>query len=423
MILLKTFTFYSFTSILNSAIPFLILPVLTAYLTPSEFGILALVQVLFSFVLPFTLLGIPASLYVEYFKKDKDELAGYIGSVLSIPFFSTLLLVVVFILFNSYFKYYLNITEKWLIILPILTLFQVIPNIVFVLFQTSEKPRSYAAYRLSITCVDFLFSILFIAFIKTGWYGRILGIYFAFFIFSVYGLYWMYKSGFLKFGIKKTFIYDALMFGVPLLPHEISGVVLNFADRFILSSKEGVESVGVYSIGYQVGMFVFLVSNALNQAWLPQLFKNLKDANCVVKTRLVKQTYLFFCCFLLVSVALYFSAPLLFFIFLDKKYAKAIDYVLWVSLGYAFFGMYSMIANYILYAKKTYLLSYITMGNGVINLVLNYILIGKYGAMGAAYATAISFFFFFISAWWLSNRVYPMPWFSFYKIQCERVQE
>lgn len=423
MHLLKTFTFYSFTSILNSAIPFLLLPVLTVYLTPSEFGILALVQVLIAFILPFTLLGIPASLYVEYFKKDKDELAGYLGSVLSIPFFSALLLVVLFVLFKSYFKHYLNIPEKWLIILPILTLFQVIPNIIFVLFQASEKPRSYAAYRLSITFVDFFFSILFVVFIKNGWRGRLLGIYSAFFIFSIYGLYRMYVSGYLRFGIKKTFIYDALMFGVPLLPHEISGAVLNVADRFILSSKEGVDSVGIYSIGYQVGMLVFIVSNSLNQAWLPQLFKNLKDANCVVKARLVKQTYLLFGCFLLVSLALYISAPLLFFLFIDKKYTKAIDYVLWVSLGYAFFGMYSMVANYIFYAKKTQLLSYITMGNSVINLVLNYILIEKYGAIGAAYATTISFFSFFISAWWLSNRVYPMPWFSFYKIQCEGVKE
>jgi O-antigen/teichoic acid export membrane protein len=74
-----------------------------------------------------------------------------------------------------------------------------------------------------------------------------------------------------------------------------------------------------------------------------------------------------------------------------------------------------MVTNYIFYEKKTYILAWVTFANAVLSVCLNLFLIQKYGAMGAAYTFLITNFSIFVSVWILSNKVYPMPWFSFWK--------
>ena len=68
-------------------------------------------------------------------------------------------------------------------------------------------------------------------------------------------------------------------------------------------------------------------------------------------------------------------------------------------------------ANYILYEKKTYILSALTFCSALVNLGLNYWWIHKWGTIGAAYASVASLLLFLFS-WLLAHRVHPMPWQS-----------
>ena len=105
--------------------------------------------------------------------------------------------------------------------------------------------------------------------------------------------------------------------------------------------------------------------------------------------------------------------PFVFDNFIDKKFEKAQIYVFWISLSFAFSGMYKMVTNYIFYIKKTYILAWVTFFSSIINLILNYFLITKYGPVGVAIATALTSFIFFVLTWYISNRLYSMPWGSF----------
>jgi Na+-driven multidrug efflux pump len=80
-------------------------------------------------------------------------------------------------------------------------------------------------------------------------------------------------------------------------------------------------------------------------------------------------------------------------------------------MGYAFVGMYKMVMKFLVFAEKTIFLSYITLFAVVINLILNYIFISQFGAIGAAQATTLTFFIKFLITWYISARVYYMPWF------------
>jgi len=89
--------------------------------------------------------------------------------------------------------------------------------------------------------------------------------------------------------------------------------------------------------------------------------------------------------------------------------------VFWVALAYSFFGCYSLRVGFVLYFKRNIYLTYLAFIKITLNLVLNYFLIKYYGVIGAAYATAISFFIEFVIIHFMAQHIQSLPWFYFLK--------
>ena len=103
-------------------------------------------------------------------------------------------------------------------------------------------------------------------------------------------------------------------------------------------------------------------------------------------------------------------APYFFKLLIDEKFHKGIVYVFWVGLAYVFWGLYMMFSTVIFFKEKTKFLGWLSLLNVLLNAALNYFLIKMHGAIGAAYATTISFFVVLIITAFYSHKLYPMPW-------------
>ena len=71
-----------------------------------------------------------------------------------------------------------------------------------------------------------------------------------------------------------------------------------------------------------------------------------------------------------------------------------------------------MLVGYILYEKKTRLLSAITVFSAALNIFLILILIDGYGLEGVALASMVAMGVRFALVWLASIKVHPMPWFG-----------
>src|SRR5690554_888477 len=78
----KGFAIYLGSSVINKAIPFLLLPILTKYLTPEEYGILAIYQVMISFVMPLIGMNMQNNITRNFFSKSKEFVAQIIFNML-----------------------------------------------------------------------------------------------------------------------------------------------------------------------------------------------------------------------------------------------------------------------------------------------------------------------------------------------------
>jgi len=397
--------------VLNASIPFILLPILTTYLSPSDYGTLSLFQLLMLISTPIILMNTQGLLTIEYSQLSFTEFQNLVSSIVLISIFGFLFLEVLFFIFERYILYYFHVPQEYLYFIPLFILLQAIPIIIPIIFQAKKEPINFGKYKISMSIVNISLTLLFVLVFSYGWEGRLFGIVGSFGLFTLIGFIILIKLKLLKLKICIVSIKKSLAFGVPLIPHSIAGVFLIMSDRVFLVNMLSESSVGIYSVAFQISSVVTILFGSINQAWAPNLFEKLnQNPSMIEKKEIVKTTYKIMLLMFGITVISLFVLPYIFDIFIDESYSEGKYIMDYIIIAFLFQGFYYMVTNYIFYSKKTHLLSYITFSTLIIVFISNFILIGLYGIIGAAYTMIIIWILFFFVTWLVSNRVYPMPW-------------
>ena len=408
--MLKYAGIYTISNLLNAAVPFLLLPVLTNYLTPAEYGIVAMFQVLMNGLLPFTGFSLDGAISRQYFDREKTDFSGYVTNSLYVLLVSTAIVAVLFIASGEIVERYSDFPKEWLWSIVLFAFSQKLAEVLLSIWRVQNKAIRFGVFRILRTGLDMGLSIYFVIVLKRSWEGRIEGQVVAVSFFAIMALYYLYREGYVKKGISKEYIMSVLSFGVPLIPHVLGAIIITYSDRLFITNMVGLSEMGLYAVGYQIGMVISLFQNSFNQAWQPWLFAKIKKDEESEKRTIVKYTYLFSIVILFMAFCLSVIAPYLIKYMTGAEYQGATPFIVWIAFGFAFNGIYKMFVNYLFYFRKTVLIGIITFSTAILNLVLNYFLILKNGSIGSAQASAISFLIQMIVIWYFSSRTYSMPW-------------
>lgn len=396
-------------NIINAAIPFLLLPFLTAHLSPADYGLLALFQVLTTAVTPLIGLNFDATLSRYYFEYDEVRLKTLLSNGIVITMLSAIILAVIFFIFDVPISKISEFPKGWLWSVVAFSFLQKLMEIPLALWRVQHHPLKYATLRILRTIFDIGLSVSIILIWDLDWAGRMIGQLAAVFIFGSFALFYLLKLVNWKFSFDKKEISAIFKFGLPLIPHELGAFIITFSDRLFITQMVGIESTGIYSVGYQIGLVIGLLQNSFNQAWVPWFYGKLERGDATDKLNIVKITYGYNLALLVLVLVLFLIKPFIFY-FLGKNFIDAGQFILWIGLGFAFNGMYKMVVNYLFFIKKTYFIGALTIFTALLNIALNYLLIKEYGSLGAAYATTIALFIQFFITWIICIRVYDMPW-------------
>ena len=408
---------YTLTSIINSSIPFFLLPLLTRYLTPQEYGIVSMFSLLVSIAAPFIGISISGAIARQYYNREELDLWSYVFNGFLILITNTIIVGLVFYVFSEPISRLSSFPSRYLWMVIVYVMGQVIVSVLLSLWQVQKKAKLYGIFINLQTLVNLILSIIFVVFLRFGWVGRIYGQLVAVVMFAAAAVVVIYHNRWIKLTYNKEYIKHALMFGIPLIPHALSGSIISMTDRFFITSMVGLAATGVYTVGYQVGSIINLLASSFNNAYVPWLYERLKKNESSTKIKIVKLTYLYFIGVVLFAIVFGLAAPSFLGFFLGKSFSESSIFVIWVALGYAFNGMYLMVVNYIFYAQKNSLLAMVTFVTAIINIILNYFFIKVFGAIGAAQATTVVFVIKFIMVWILSAKVYKMPWNIFKNVE------
>lgn len=407
---------YLFSNILNATIPFILLPILTRYLSPTQYGEVAMFQVLLGALGAFVgsiFVGAAGRKYYDS-NLDKEELAEFIGSCIQLIAISSIIVFSVLFIFQQQFSEWLSLKPSYVLFAVLVASFSVIINIRLGQWQVQKQAIKYGALQISQSLLNMLLSLMLVVVLLKGAEGRIDAQIIVSTFFLAIALYLLKKDSLLNIFIwRKNYLAEALKFGIPLMPHIAGGFLLTTVDRIVINKEIGLAEAGIYMVAVQLTAAVGIVFDAINKAYVPWLFEQLKSDQLAQKQNIVKLTYAWFILIILgVMLAFVIGPPLVVFIAGDQ-YAQAGKVVGWLALGQGFQGMYLMVTNYIFYSKRTGLLSIASISSGILNLILLIVLVRIFGLEGASIAFATSMGIRFLLTWWIANKRHPMPWFNF----------
>lgn len=407
--LLKGAGIFLLANIFDKAIPFVALPIFTRLMSPHDFGLFSQFSIVVLLANYFVGLTSEGALGV-YFFKAKNEYADFVTNAVWIVLVNFLIFVTVFALFKDTLADWASLTTMAILAALINGLFFSL----FLFLQTTLRAEgdavSYGSFQVLRSLTDIGLSALLILKYDLSWYGRVWGIVGANIIWGGFAFVWIYRKNLLRFNYNKKVTSQILNFAVPLLPHAIGGWLLSASDRFLVNKLLGPEVNARYAVGFTFGMLVSVLTQSFNQAWAPYLFKELTEATEQAKLKLVKFTYKYFIGILLVALCVGLFSSLLLQLFFTQSYQGSSKYIGFISLAFAFDGMYLMVTNYIFFTAKTYILSSITICTGLVKAALTYFMITYHGDVGAAISVPICYFFQFVVTWYVASRVYKMPW-------------
>ena len=410
----KASAIYGSGHFFRKIIGFFLIPIYTRFLTPADYGILSIVSVIGSIlfiVLPMGIDGAVIRLYYDY-REHKEDLKSYLGTI-SIFLLGMNLIIILFINYIGAGLFEVLIKDKSLTFDPYmklkiystyLGLASIIP---LMLFRVREKSLHY----ISITTIQFIISvsfiIYFVVFLKQGAIGSIKGgLYASLILFIIYILLTIKEINF-SFHFSK--IIETLRFSLPLVPHNLAGWILSLSDKLILQRYSSLSEVGLYSLGYTLGMVMNLIVMSINFAWAPFFFdtaKTNKDAKQIFAR--ITTLWMIFISFICISGIL-FSREIVILITTEKFYGSALVIPI-ILVSYFLNGMYFMVVNAIFYLKKTKVLPIFTFTTAMVNIGLNFWWIPEYGMIGAAYATLVSYIIQFLLVYKYSIRIYTIPY-------------
>lgn len=402
---------YVSSDILNKAVPFLLLPLLTMYLSPSDYGILASFNSLFSFINIFTGLSVFGAIGVNYFKLSKIELSTYIGNVFMISIGGTIVITLIVFLFLSHIKNITNLETVWIYaaILMSSTFNFILIN--QVLWMYEGKSLFYGLYQNSETILKVALSLFFILGMMMNWQGRVLAMLIGNVLSFIISIILIWKRGYLKLQLNKKYILDALNFGLPLIPHQLSFWLKNGAVIFLLTYLIDSNDIGLFDIGKKIALVIMILATAFNKAWSPFLFKKLSNnPSKDTRKKIVKISYMIFLLLITIATIISFFSSSIIQIIVDEKFYSAHIYIKYFAFSSAFDGMYLIVVNYIFFMKKNIYLAYITFSTSIIQVLIAYVLIKANNAIGAAQASLIVSILTFIIVWGYSNKFFKMPW-------------
>jgi O-antigen/teichoic acid export membrane protein len=391
--LFKSSSIYLLGGLASSGISFLLLPILTRYLTPFDYGILAVINSLSGFLLSIVLFCQNSSYQRFYYDfdsiKSKSLLFNSVIVITISGFFTGIFILILQMIVNFNFGF----ENRWLLIILFMAYSNAIRLLIQGYFQISKRPTAFTIISISNVMFIMLVTIYFVVYNDYDWQGRVWATFISSILFLPLCFGFIFFSGKFSFNPSKDILRDIIFFGGGLLPGALSGLGLNLADRFILSYMAGAETTGLYNVGYQFGFIVYLFVAASGRAWSPYFWENYLKKGKKGKKNIYKASRIILIGIFFLALFVSLAGPVVLRFMVSPTFYGASQYIVWIAFGYAIQGFQIVFSPYLSYYKKTLLMSAIAIASVAVNIILNILLIPTYGGQGAAIATFFSFLF------------------------------
>jgi O-antigen/teichoic acid export membrane protein len=399
---------YGAGDVATQALSLLLLPLYVRYLSPGDYGALALlltVEMLTKIVFRW---GLDASFMRMYYdchdQASKQRLASTI--VLFLAGANGLVLAVALILAPQISRFLFG-SPSHALALQVVLLNMFLGGFFFVPFhelRIQRQSERFIALTITRSALTIGLRLALVIGLRLGVIGVVLADLVTTVLFTA--ILSPRFAPLLRMTFSRALLLEALRFGVPRIPHGLAQQTVAVSDRYVLSRYATLHEIGLYSIGASFAMGLKLALNAFESAWAPLYFSLMREPDAKATYRVVATwgTALLIGLALMVAAA----APQIVAALLPRPFHAASVVIPWIALAVVLQGVYLLTSIGLNITKRTEFYPVATGAAAASSLALNLLLVPRYGVTGAAAATACSYGVLAGLSAAFANRVYPV---------------
>ena len=401
---------YSAGVFAHRIISVLMLPIYTRVMTPADYGVLDLLQMVTDITALVLTAGLTAGLQRFYFQQEDR---GRRNAIVSTAFLMQLGLamvgtVVLLLLAGPIAQNALggSGTPRMVRIAALNFSLGMLAAVPLTLMQTEEKARLHLSVTLVKLALGVSMNLLFLVHFRLGAEGILLSTLVTNVVVGTWAITWMVRRTGLAFDWH--WLRELRRFGIPSQLSWAGSFLLTFGDRFFLQSARGAGSVGLYSLAYQFGFILAQVAGQpFLQAWRPQRFQ-LVTAPREKRDHATREGFFFLSVVLLTGATAIclFVEPFL-RVMTTKGFHGAATLVPLIALAYVVETWANAVSFGIEVSEQTRYSAYSTWLSAAVAIALYALLIPRLGGYGAALATVGGFSVRLLLVLHWSQRLWP----------------
>lgn len=384
---------YGLGGVLQRLVSVLLLPVLTRYLAPAEYGVVGVLDVLATSLVAILSLGFGTSLTVAYFGHAEREgrertvstafwiLAGATGLALApaLPAAGRIASALVG-----------DATAAPLVTLSLVSSALSVLALPFTLrLQYEQRAGRQTALSVAAALLTAGFALVFVVGLGRGVLGllegRLVGQAAGFLLYAA-----TFPPGRLagRGAIDGAAAGGLLRLGLPMVPSFATLFVLQQGNRWFLSLFEGMDAVGIYTVGTQFGALVALAVAAFNTAWTPY-FMGFAERRDEAGPALARAVTWYVLVFGAVTLLVFGGARAALMVLAAPVYEPGFRVAGAAAAAQALIGAYSLFTPPPIFAREIHFTSLVQAATLVLAVAFNLLLIPPWGMIGAALALVL----------------------------------
>jgi len=400
---------YSVGTVSREFVALFLIPVYTRVFSPTAFGIIAGVKMVIP-IIQTLIFAAPQNSTARFYNDSKDpqdrKLIASAGLAQAI-FLALLLILPLVLIFpqdlsaltlqdSTYAKYF---------ILALLTLlFTVIGNYGLTMLRLNFKSVRYTVISIIQIIVQVGLTILLVVVFRWDITGALAAPLITSIPFC-FVLIWLTRNYYSK-SLSTPRLKEMLTFGAPFIPVAILGYILTYADRYFIINYCSLADLGLYQIGVYLASIITVLFAGFHTAWVPILWSTFRDEDAKSFYSRISD-YAFSLAILAIVAISLFSREIL-TVFATGAYVEAYQVVPWLAFGLLFTRVFGLFIPGLGVAKKTIHYVWRSAVAVGVNIGLNFLLVPRYGMIGAAIATLIASVVSYVLLFIVSQRYYPI---------------
>ncbi len=359
---------------------FLLVPLYTSVLTTEEYGTADLISTTITLLLPFfTLIIFEAMMRFALDKENNPSEIWKVGLRIELVGCLALLVLSPIILLTPMKDYYFFVIAYY-----IADSFQ---RCASYFVRGLNKVKVFAISGVIQTAVMIACNLIFLLGFKIGITGYLLSHVISSVVSTIYLLYFggVFKYGFHIGNIDKELQKRMLAYAIPMIPNSVCWWIANASNRYMLTAMVGVAVTGIFSVAYKIPTIISTLSSIFGSAWK---LTAVEDFGTDKSRSFFEDIFSKLSTLMILATAglTLINKPLASILFAKDFYIawQCVPLLVFSAAMHSYSEFFGSIYTS---AYKTKFLVYSTVIGSVVNVALNLLLISKYQALGAAFAT------------------------------------